>query len=212
MMCSLGPEMILLLAPYWGMVLWGLLVLGSYWTWGSPRGVSDGLFTILGLVVPVASQALAVAFPLFGLATPASLAVLYVLMTQADSGAKAARAAELEERLEEAAGALRKDPGNAAALLTQAEALEARGLHAQALESYEAAHKASDRMLDALKLAEARDRLAHLAQAQAEPKRRLPQLEYLFLAASALYLGVDPARAVTLAGLMAFALWLRGRQ
>ena len=193
------------------LMAYAALHLAAAWAWGSKRGVPVLLLTVFGVAIPVGAWALSIAKPPVLWAAPVSIVVLYLLaikphreLLEAIKNERVADRAAAEDR------AISR-PDDGAARMTLARVAESEGLFDDALDHYEAAHRASELMFSAADLAAARDNLDTL-RAVAERKRGLlvHPIDMAAVAASAVLCFFSPARgAAPLSGLL-FVLWMRG--
>ena len=193
------------------LMLYAAASLGACWAWGSKRGVSELLMTVLGLAIPVGAWAMSVAKPAVLWAVPGSLSLLFLLTAKPRAElVEEMRLDRVSERASAEDQAISR-PDDGSARMTLAHIAEQEGRFDDALDHYEAAHRISDRMFPEAELASARDRLDAL-RAVAGRRRGLTAhpLDAAVLAAAALVTLKAPALGLApLSGLL-FVLWTRG--
>lgn len=187
------------------------LHLAAAWAWGAKRGVPVVFLTVFGVAIPVGAWALSIAKPPVLWAAPASILALYMLAIKPHR--ELLESIKAERRAERAAAEDRaiSRPDDGAARMTLAHVAESEGRFDDALDHYEAAHRASELMFSAGDLAAARDNLDTL-RALAERKRGLlvHPIDMAAVAASAVLCFFSPVRGLApLSGLL-FVLWMRG--
>ena len=193
------------------LMLYAAFQLATAWAWGSKRGVPEGLMTVFGLAVPVGAWALSIAKPQILWAAPASVVVLYVLAGKPRArlieAIKADRAADRAAAEDQAIS--RPDDGSAR--MTLARVAEEDGRFDDALDHYEAAHRASEQMFTAGDLANARDKIDAL-RAEAGRRRGLlgHPLDAAAVAASAVVCFYYPARGAAPLSALLLVAWMRG--
>jgi tetratricopeptide (TPR) repeat protein len=192
------------------LMLYAACHLAAMWAWGSKRGVSEGMLTVFGLAIPVGSWALSIAKPGALWAAPVSLVFLYFLavrpraeLIEAMKVDRAADRASAEDR-----AISRPDDGSAR--LTLARVAEEEGRFDDALDHYEAAHRASDLMFPAAELASARDKVDAL-RAAADRKGGVfaHPIDAASVVASAALCFRAPVRGLAPLCAMLFVLWMR---
>lgn len=192
-------------------MLYAAIHMAATWAWGSKRGVPMGLLTVFGLAVPVGAWALSVAKPEIQWATPMSIAILYFLAVKPHreliETIKAERAADRAAAEDRAISC----PDDGSARMTLARVAEEDGRFDDALDHYEAAHRASDMMLSAAELAAVRDKLDTL-RVIAERRRGVlvHPLDATAIAASAVLIFFAPVRGLAPLSILLFVVWMRG--
>jgi hypothetical protein len=192
------------------LMIYASVQLTSIWAWGSKHGVSEGLMTVFGLGIPVGAWALSIGKPAALWAAPASIAVLYFLALKP-------RAALIEQmnadRAEDRAAAEDRAisrPDDGAARMTLARVAEQERRFDDALDHYEAAHRASERMFTAADLEAARDKLDMLRAASSRRSGLAGHpVDAAMIAASAALCCVAPARGAAPLAALLFVLWMR---
>lgn len=193
------------------LMLYASLQLAANWAWGSKRGVPMGLLTVFGLSVPVGAWALSVSKPGLLWAATVSIAVLYVLAVKPHGDLVAAIKAERAAERAAAEDRAISRPDDGSARMTLARVAEEEGRFDDALDHYEAAHRASDMMFPAAELAAARDKVDALRSAAARRAGLLSHpVDAAALAASAALCFLEPARGMAPLSALLFVAWMRG--
>lgn len=192
------------------LMIYAAFNLAALWAWGGKRGVPEGLMTVFGLAVPIGAWALSIAKPGMLWAAPASIAILYFLAVKP-------RAALIEamknDRLADRAAAEDRaiaHPDDGSARLTLARVAEEEGRFDDALDHYEAAHRASATMFPETDLAAARDKVDALRAVAAHKRGLLAHpVDAGALAAAAILCFLSPARGAAPLSALLFVLWMR---
>ena len=193
------------------LMLYACASLAAAWAWGGTRGVPDWMLTVFGVAVPVGAWTLSISKVEALWAAPASFVILYFLAVRARQ-----RLIETMDRERAADRAAAEDraisrPDDGAARMTLAKVAEEEGRWDDALDHYEAAHKASDRMFTEMDLKDARDRIEVERALAARPKGlRAHPLDAGLMAASAALALTSPVRGLAPLAALLFVAWLRG--
>lgn len=201
---------LLLAVPFQLMMVYGVLELVSYWAAGDTRDLGEPMFLAFGVALPVAGWGMTFFAPLFSLATPFSLGVLYFVGRRRQAHDDRRIRERWQKELAEAERMIERDPENAAAVWAKGKLLETRGRHELALDYYERAHALSSRTVTAQELEEIRYRLES-ARLPGHGSGAGKVLEWAFLAAGLAYLPQNWIMGLDLCGLMLFLSWFRSR-
>lgn len=192
-------------------MLYAAVHMAAMWAWGSKRGVPMGLLTVFGLAVPVGAWALSIAKPETLWAAPVSIAILYILAVKPHRELVAAIKAERAADRAAAEDRAISRPDDGSARMNLARVAEEDGRFDDALDHYEAAHRASDMMFPAAELAAARDKIDTLRAVAARKQGLLAHpADAAAIAASAALSFYAPARGLAPLSILLFVVWMRG--
>ena len=185
--------------------------LAALWAWGSRRGVPEGILTVFGLGIPVGAWALSIAKPALLWAVPASIGLLYFMAANPRNEDIDAIKADRDADRAAAEDRAISRPDDGSARMTLARVAEVEERFDDALDHYEAAHRASDLMFPAAELAAARDKIDAL-RAEAARRRGLSgrPVDVIAIAASAAVCFWAPARGLAPLSALLFVAWARG--
>lgn len=214
---SIHPLGAIAVVLYQPAMAYGLLMLASYWA-GNARSAGTVLYMALGLAGPLTAWLFTFFLPPLSLIGPASLGLLYLLLSAEEGGTRDIREDAATAALEEASVRVAQFPDDGAAHLARAELLEEAGRWQDAREAYESAHRCSDRMLSAVELDAIRVRLSDaeqdaqgggVASLESEQDTLGRRVELACLVLSALVFPLLPFAALSLAATMLFLRWFR---
>jgi len=167
--------------------------------------------TVFGLAFPVAGWTLSISKPEALWLSPVAIGVLYFLAVR--SRERLIETMRLDRAAERAAAEDRAiaAPDDGSARMTLAKVAEDEGRFDDALDHYEAAHRASDRMFTLGDLKAARDNIDVLRAEAARPKGLgAHPVDAGLMAACAALAFVSPVRGLAPLTALLFVSWLRG--
>ncbi len=212
-----NQQMIVLAFVYMIPLILGCARLVIYWANGGVKGIPELRFTVLGMVIPVATGGMSMLLPWFSLLLPSSLFLLYILSTKEDGLSDKLMEAQLESDLTLADRRIREDPKNAAAYWARGRALESMGKKDAALESYRRAHEMSSHTISRPEWEHIQSRLEDydISQKNSSDLRAIdrwePIFENIFLSVGILLFSINWLMALNLCSLMFALKWLRTR-
>jgi hypothetical protein len=200
---------------YNAVMLYAMACLVSAWSWGRRRGIPDGLLGLCTVALPLAAWLFGTFYSWVSLLTPVSLYWLWSRTNRREAEeARAYSSADLNQR-GAVARRLAQAPDDGAAHLQLAGLMEKSRCWSEALEHYEAANRASERMFNRTELDEARERIEEAMRTPASApfegmRRELSPLDWAAMGLAALHGFFNPPHAAAAISAVLFAAWLRG--
>lgn len=204
---------------YQAVMLYGMFSLISNFLWRQTRGVSEYLWLVLGVAVPIGAWMFSTFAAESLMVLPAALAILAVIIKGREIKEGFAQRRMWAAELREAEDLLRRDPGNATGYWAKAKLYEAQGRYGAALKLYEKAHSMSTRTVSPHEMDEARDRLGLLISQSRwgwvnwpwRLLKRMLSIEALLFFVGLGFTAWDGAAAANICSLMLFCFWLKGK-
>jgi tetratricopeptide (TPR) repeat protein len=200
------------LIAYHAAMFYALSSVAIAWSWGGRRGISETSLMILGVAVPAAGWLFSLApdRPEPSLLAPLCFGYLWYASSRREKRDDRFLDDEYDRELARIEERLRAAPDDGVAHLTLARMYEQKGRAAEALERYESAHAASDRMFTEMDLADARERLSRAQEAAPAPAAGKPlhPADWIAFAVGAALLFSSPVRGASVLASTAFARWL----
>ncbi|MBI3550234.1 MAG: tetratricopeptide repeat protein [Elusimicrobia bacterium] len=205
---------------YQAIMLYGIGSLVSVFLWGGTREVSEGLWLVLGVAIPIASWLFSTFAAESTIIMPAGLGILFVLLLFRGLIDGAAQRSLWRQEHRSAEQLIDQDPKNAAAYWAKARTYEAQGSYSRALENFERAHKLSERTVSSMEMEDIRDRLEHQMSQRRRffisgPLRLLKKalsLEAILFVVGLSFSQWSVVSSINICSLMLFNLWFRSRE